>query len=139
MRHKQWPFLDDWNEIFGKDRVTGDKRTNESRSSGKKRAAVDENFNDKLCELLRQHFRSREKWVEIILRGIGYKADLGKARKEAFSMLHEIPDLSIDEKIDACHMLAKETGRIELFLGMPKDVRALYVRRLLDGNIGNPA
>ncbi|KAL8543452.1 hypothetical protein ACS0TY_004117 [Phlomoides rotata] len=129
LRHKAWSYLDDWNEIFGKDCVTGGEK--KANSSGKKRAAaVDGSENDELCELLRQMTRSSE----IIVGAIGYTTDLGKTRKEVISMLGEMPDISMDEKLDAYHMLAKNTGRLDMFLGFPEHVRARYVRRLLAGD-----
>ncbi|XP_057784517.1 uncharacterized protein LOC131001901 [Salvia miltiorrhiza] len=227
MRYKSWPLLDDWKEIFGKERATGpflddwkeffgkDQATGQKaedvkeavneilpeenladagvadayhvniedmvensppvdsvcqseqgdQQANKKDAGVadayhvniedensppvdsvcqseqgDQQANKKrkiidgmqaVCELLGDMHRNINARHETLASRIGHEFELGKARKELFNLLSNIPGLSLDDKFDVCEILADKVERLEVFMGLPDSVKPQYVMRLI--------
>lgn len=177
MRYKEWPYYDDWKEVFGKDRATGDAAEdildafneiqdeqhtengvnfgdyefsqndlNETEGAGdsvsqsgkhheipplkgkKRKVNVDMQA---VCEVLAEIGRKQDARLADLCKRIGHEFDVSKQRKEAFVLLGVIPGLSLDERFDVCNLLAKETEKLDVFLGLPEDARPPYVQNLL--------
>ncbi|XP_057796384.1 uncharacterized protein LOC131012445 [Salvia miltiorrhiza] len=177
MRKKSWPFLEDWKEIFGKDRAAGkeaedvmdavndmhrpnnvdsagvhgdyyvpiegeaetagadesvyqsEKDKSVARTINKKRKAND--VFDGLVDVLGEMSRNADVRADSIVSRIGYKFDLGKARKEVYAQLNCMTTLDMNEKFEAYEILAGEKQGLELFMGLPDDAKPHYVAYIL--------
>ncbi|KAG6416020.1 hypothetical protein SASPL_123441 [Salvia splendens] len=58
--------------------------------------------------------------LQLLSTRIWYGVDLTQARKDMFERLGDIPGLSLDDKFDVCKMIAKESDRLDIFMGLPK-------------------
>lgn len=99
-------------------------------SKCQKKNKIDENMQT-MCELLGQIHRDTNERLEHLSTRIGYKADLGKARKEVFEIVKEIPGLSLDDQLIVGEMLAENEKRLEFFMGLPLAARATYVQKMI--------
>ncbi|XP_057773941.1 uncharacterized protein LOC130993179 [Salvia miltiorrhiza] len=178
MRKKSWLYLEEWKEIFGKDRANGtsaedvvdalhemndednldnegtqgdyhphfeDEAENEvaddsvcqpQRNSaaakvlGKKRKANDDSFGQ-LIEVLGEMSKNADKRADTIAGRIGYEQDLGKARKEVYDQLHNMPTLTMSDRFVAYELLAGDKQGLELFMGLPDEAKPHYVVHIL--------
>lgn len=100
------------------------------RTKRQKRSNTENNMQT-MCELLGQIHRDTNERLESLGMRIGYKADLGKARKEVFDLIKEIPGLSLDNHLVVGEILAENEKRLEFFMGLPSAARATYVQKLI--------
>ncbi|KAL8523179.1 hypothetical protein ACS0TY_013230 [Phlomoides rotata] len=106
-----------------------------TKLTGKKRSAGELHGADKICDVIGQFGKSSDVRIDNLVRAIGYDFDVGKARKEVFSVLDGMADIDEDEKVDAAHWFGKNANCLEVFMGMTDSGRARYVRRLLSGQL----
>lgn len=98
-----------------------------------KRRKVNDDNDRELCELLGQMQRDTNDRLDTISHRIGHQADLRKERKEIFALLEDIPDLSLNERLDVCCILVDNPSRMELFTNLPEVARLTFVQRLMIG------
>ncbi|KAL8467613.1 hypothetical protein ACS0TY_031019 [Phlomoides rotata] len=110
-------------------------RVSLSKVSGKKRPAGESSGSDKICNVLGKLSKSSDARMDSLVRAIGYDLDVSNARKEVFSVLDGMVDITEDEKVDAAHWFGKNADCLDVFMGMTEASRARYVRRLLTGQI----
>lgn len=176
MRYKSWPYYEDWQVLFGKDRANGenaedildasnaldddittgddigfddgvsleDMAENEAASDGishsvnRRASPIPKPKKSKMAaeisgikEVLGEIGKKTDERLATLAEGIGYEAQLGKARKGAFEQLGRIGTLSIDDRFDVCEILGKERDKLEIFMGLPDSALPLFVARLL--------
>ncbi|KAL8465448.1 hypothetical protein ACS0TY_034811 [Phlomoides rotata] len=125
MRYKSWPLFEEWKEIFGMERANGVVAEDIMQLHGA----------DKIYDVIGQFDKSSDVRIDNLVRAIGYDFDVGKARKEVFSVLDGMADIDEDEKVDVAHWFGKNANCLEVFMGMTDSGRARYVRRLLSGQL----
>lgn len=60
--------------------------------------------------------RTADERLASLAEGIGYEAQLEKARNEAFHQLGNIPNLSINNQLDVFEILAKHQDKLEIIM-----------------------
>ncbi|KAL1548414.1 hypothetical protein AAHA92_16648 [Salvia divinorum] len=117
------------NEVGEDSTVQSEQATHMPKKISKKRKSYDDG--EGLLDLLRKLHAETNMRLETLSNRIGYEMDLGKARQQVFEQLGSIPGLSEDQKYDLCGIIGKENSRLEIFIGLPVESRAGYVRRVL--------
>ncbi|KAL8514512.1 hypothetical protein ACS0TY_013570 [Phlomoides rotata] len=79
-----------------------------------------------------EFFKCTGEGLENIAQRIGYDKDIGTARKQVFEMLGGIQSLTLVDKLDVCKIIGAKIEWLEIFMGLPEDVRVVYVHRVLD-------
>ncbi|XP_057793630.1 uncharacterized protein LOC131010224 [Salvia miltiorrhiza] len=100
-----------------------------ARSSSRKHSS--EQAFDGLCQVISDLSKGANERMEKMSSRIGYKQDLGEARKEVFNQLSNMPTLTMDDKFDAYEILAGDKKALELFMALPLDAKPQYVVRIL--------
>lgn len=88
-----------------------------------------------LVDLLGKLHAETNARLETLSARIGYEMDLGKARKEIFGHLGNIPQLTEAQRYDLCDIIGKENSRLEIFTGLPDVSKAGYVMRILEKEV----
>lgn len=104
----------------------GDSKTT---SSSKKRKQKD--IIDNLCELLDTIHKDTNTRLQDLTEKLGYHADVGKLRKEVWSLLANLENLSIEDKLFACYKLVMNTAKLEFFTSLPETASAVYIGQVL--------
>ncbi|KAL8512585.1 hypothetical protein ACS0TY_018903 [Phlomoides rotata] len=122
MRHKPWPYYENWLDIFGKDGATG-------KNAADPMDLVDSFLRDAL-----------EKEGENVTRtgptAWGTDDNPNVARTSLNDIMKQILGLSLQDKLKVSDELVRNKARLELFLSLPQDEQAEYVWMLLDGKLG---
>ncbi|XP_057779552.1 uncharacterized protein LOC130998135 [Salvia miltiorrhiza] len=100
-----------------------------ARASSKKRSS--EQAFDCLCQVISDLSKGANERMDMISSRIGYKQDLGQARKEVFNQLSNMPTLTMDDKFDAYEILTGDKQALELFMALLPDAKLQYVVRIL--------
>ncbi|XP_057779530.1 uncharacterized protein LOC130998112 [Salvia miltiorrhiza] len=160
MRYKSWPYLDQWREIFGKDRATGEEVEDLMEAAHQMYHKIDlsqeqidapakprsqslscahlagrgskRDESDKLFEVLAEIGHGTKERLDTIAGRMGYDYDVSAARKHMFSQLTAIPGLSQKAIFEVTDLLAKEVERLDVFTSLPDEAKADYVYYLLD-------
>ncbi|KAL1554873.1 hypothetical protein AAHA92_15381 [Salvia divinorum] len=158
LRHKSWPYYEDWKLVFGKDRATGlgaedmvdaadevdgaphEETTDSVYSSaqqsssagvaGKKQKGRD--ALDDLIEVIGKMHQDTNARLQYLATRIGYEFDLTKARKEVFELVGVIPGLSLEQVLDASEIILAKVERLDFFMSLPEGARQVYVYRALE-------
>ncbi|KAG6434005.1 hypothetical protein SASPL_105624 [Salvia splendens] len=85
-----------------------------------------------IVEMLGKMHSETNARLDTLAARIGYEMDLGKARKEIFRHLCDIPELTEIERYDLCDIIGKENSRLEIFTGLPDGLKPGYVKRVLE-------
>ncbi|KAG6433865.1 hypothetical protein SASPL_105484 [Salvia splendens] len=100
------------------------------KKCSRKRKGSDEG--DGLLKLLSKLHAETNSRLDTLSSRIGYDMDLGKARKEIFRHLDNMPELSDAQKYDVCDIIGKENSRLEIFMGLPDAKKPGYVIRVME-------
>ncbi|KAL8542872.1 hypothetical protein ACS0TY_003672 [Phlomoides rotata] len=111
MRHKSWPMYEDWCEIFGYSRATGD-------------GAESHNFCDGASSRLGE-----------IAQRIGHDHDMSSTRKLIYSSVSKMNMLTLQEKLRVTALIARHNEHIDVFFSLPDDDRMEWVLMVLNGDI----
>lgn len=98
-------------------------------SSSRKRKAKDSI--DNLREVLSSIHKDTNKRLQELAHALSYHSDVEKQRKEVYSILNDMENLTLDEKLRACDKLIMQTERLHFFMSLPEMARATYVHQLL--------
>ncbi|KAG6436498.1 hypothetical protein SASPL_101399 [Salvia splendens] len=85
-----------------------------------------------IVEMLGKMHSETNARLDTLAARIGYEMDLGKARKEIFRHLCDIPELTEIERYDLCDIIGKENSRLEIFTGLSDGSKPGYVKRVLE-------
>ncbi|KAL8535761.1 hypothetical protein ACS0TY_011414 [Phlomoides rotata] len=148
MRRKSWPLYEDWCEILGQSRATGEA-TDESQSpsgfaqTGDSNDGEDKQWTQKKAPLnsdlmvsVVQNFcdNASNRLCEIA-QTIGYDQDMSAARKMIYSSVSKMNTLTLQEKMHATTLIARNSKDIDVFFSLPDTDRMEWVILLLNGDI----
>ncbi|KAK6164017.1 hypothetical protein DH2020_000881 [Rehmannia glutinosa] len=165
MRFKTWPFYNDWVNIFGKDRATGEHAIGFIEAGStmslmeiapKRKSPLI--FLETCLKSLRK--KSETNYVNVSMRQprsygranghllpntdaldfeiakrIGYEYDISTARKEVFGLVAMMQGLSLQEKLLVSKLLVKNTEDLELFFSLPDEAKIEFAKMKLAGNL----
>ncbi|KAL8491813.1 hypothetical protein ACS0TY_023426 [Phlomoides rotata] len=150
MCFKSWPYYEQWQDIFGRDRATGEhaaaaidivndmlsKTANTTVKKGKgiKRKPVETEMTA-LVSTLGQFMKSSDDTFGSIAHRMGNEHEAKVARTTLNDIMKLILGLSLHDKIKVSDELVQNNNRLEYFLSLPPDEQAEYVRMLLDGRL----
>ncbi|KAL8523083.1 hypothetical protein ACS0TY_013158 [Phlomoides rotata] len=107
-------------------------------TSGKKRPHLEVVDTKELVTILGAVFKSSDDHLDDIVNSIGYEAHSATSHQNIFSVLEQIPELTLDECLDASEILCRNTQRMGVFIDIPTDAHPPYMRRLLNGDFDTP-
>ncbi|KAL8470859.1 hypothetical protein ACS0TY_033435 [Phlomoides rotata] len=131
MRFKSWPYFEQWQDIFGRDRATGEHA-----------AAAINIVNDMLRYSQTGESASVDKFIKSsddtfgsIAEKMGNEQEAKLARTTLNDLMKQISGLSLQDKIRVSDELVQNNNRLEYFLSLPPNEQAEYVIMLLDGRL----
>lgn len=62
----------------------------------------------------------------------GHEHDLTEKRTLVFGLLADVPGLTTVQKLDVTELIGAKVERLDIFMGLDNDARALYALLLLD-------
>lgn len=103
-----------------------------SSNSSKKRKHKAESSELSMAVVLENFCRTTNEWRETMASRIGYEKDLGQLRTQVYGLLSNLSGLTIANKLDATELIGARNDRLEVFMGLTEEARALYAVRLLE-------
>ncbi|KAL8494052.1 hypothetical protein ACS0TY_025017 [Phlomoides rotata] len=180
MRHKSWPLYEDWCEIFGQTRATGEGAESHARATTPPPSLstnievdngsykpVDENQDeiqspigyaqtgessemgktssgrkrkmpitpDPMVNVVQNFCDNASSRLGEIAQRIGHEQDISAARKMIYSSVTEMNMFTLQEKLRATALIARNTEDIDVFFSLPETDRMEWVLMLLNGEI----
>lgn len=119
--------IDDENELS----VCHSQDSGTEKKQPSKKRKVSSNSSDALVEAVAVFCETVNSRLDEIAERRGHEHDVSNARKEVFSALSNIPELSMGDRIIAARFLVNRTPDLELFFSLPDNARAVMVNLLL--------
>ncbi|XP_073134865.1 uncharacterized protein [Henckelia pumila] len=156
MGNKRWIYYNDWCEIFGNDRATGDKTEDivsagaaesisisvaplskpiSAKSKGKKRKQGDDD-DDAIVEAINNFADVTKNTMTNLIKQLAAKASYEKmsaAQEKVLDAMESIPELTEDEKVSVTEILVDNHKKLSLFLRYGHGGRLSLARKLLRG------
>ncbi|KAL0401444.1 UNVERIFIED_CONTAM: hypothetical protein Slati_4174300 [Sesamum latifolium] len=153
LRYKSFPFYDEWCEVFGKDRATGEHAEDIVSAY----CNVTSNpiphppeyyvtspdpslFGDDI-ELMNSFTIPWAKTLmlltlrEVVQRGERTEAYESSARKQVWFIVEGVTELSIEQKCWVSKKLVNNKADLDLFLTMSNDARVAFMKMMADGKV----
>ncbi|KAL0461163.1 UNVERIFIED_CONTAM: hypothetical protein Slati_0003900 [Sesamum latifolium] len=120
LRYKSFPLYDEWCEVFGKDRATGEN--------------AEDIWVITLMLLTMKEVVQRGKRLGDLENRFGTEAE-STARKQVWSIVEAETELSIEQKCWVSKKLVNNKADLDLFLSISNDARVAFVTMMADGKI----
>lgn len=103
-----------------------------SITSSKKRKHKADSSEPSVATMLSELCRTTGERLNTIASKMGYEQDLGQLRTQLFGLLSKLPGLSLTDRCDAIELIGSRNDRLEIFMGLSEEARAVYAARLLE-------
>ncbi|XP_075473422.1 uncharacterized protein LOC142504439 [Primulina tabacum] len=157
MRHKQWMHFNDWAEIFGNDRATGEHSKNfenalqqvlkldeelpniefigETRTSSKSKKRKHPSLHDEsIVEAINNLAHITKDTMTQLIKEINAEDKISDVQDTVLDALQGLTDLSEDEQVAAAKLLFNNHNDLALFKRLGDRGRMCLVMRLLRGD-----
>ncbi|GER34071.1 iron-regulated surface determinant protein H [Striga asiatica] len=151
LRNKSFPYINEWAEIFGKDRATGEN------AQGFEDAANDvpqqdmQNTPDSENEEVPSYQNQNDGNPGLAIGdtsgtasesvggegGLGFEHDEEQKRNAVFDSLSNMHFLSVEEKMVVTMRLCKNPQELSMFFSLTSDMKAVMVKMMREGRMDN--
>lgn len=101
-------------------------------TTSKKRKFKADSSEPSIILILSDYCKTTSERFKTIASCLGYDQDLGQLRTTVFGLLYNVPKVSMPDKLDVIELVGTRNDRLEIFMGLNDEARALYAIRLLE-------